>query len=205
MARSTGRSARIVGGDGLCNAERIAHRVRAHEEGAWPQAIPRSPSDLCIFTLRLADDALILGQRLSEWGSNAPFLEEELALASTALAGIAAKALKEADYHLLRSHTWMLRLGQGTQESHRRAQLAITALAPYSGEMFEMDAQEAPLLNRRIDNRLGAARTVSGHRHLRRVLSLRPGSHDLRGHAWPARAGHWRGADPFRAVFCLCG
>ena len=44
----------------------------------------------------------------------------------------------------------MLRFGQGTEESHRRAQLAITALAPYSGEMFEMDALEARLLTDEI-------------------------------------------------------
>ncbi|MEZ5557561.1 MAG: 1,2-phenylacetyl-CoA epoxidase subunit PaaC [Pseudomonadales bacterium] len=42
-------------------------------------------SDLLAFTLRLGDDALVLGQRLAEWCSRAPFLEEDLALANTAL------------------------------------------------------------------------------------------------------------------------
>ena len=42
-------------------------------------------TDLFHYTLGLADDALILGQRLSEWCSNAPFLEEDLALANVAL------------------------------------------------------------------------------------------------------------------------
>ena len=42
-------------------------------------------NDVCAYSIALGDDALILGQRLAEWVSNAPSLEEELALANVAL------------------------------------------------------------------------------------------------------------------------
>jgi ring-1,2-phenylacetyl-CoA epoxidase subunit PaaC len=164
--------------------------------------------------LRRADDALVLGHRLSEWCGQAPLLEEELALANCALdligqarslyalagevegaghgeddfaylrdarqyrnllllelpngdfartivrlvlygafidpwwrqtarsadarfAAIAAKAEKESAYHLRHASEWLIRLGDGTAESHRRAQAALDWLWPYSGELFE--------------------------------------------------------------------
>jgi ring-1,2-phenylacetyl-CoA epoxidase subunit PaaC len=165
--------------------------------------------------LSLADDALILGHRTSEWTGRAPLLEEELALANIALdligqaralydaagallgvtedqlaylrdphqfrsaliqelpngdfafsisrlvlvsafndlfwraamassdptlVAIAAKAEKEVAYHLRHSGTWLVRLGDGTPESHGRAQDAVEALWPYTGELFEADA-----------------------------------------------------------------
>jgi ring-1,2-phenylacetyl-CoA epoxidase subunit PaaC len=56
------------------------------------------------------------------------------------LAGIAARALKEARYHLRHSSAWVVRLGDGTGESHRRAQDAVGALWRYTAELFEGDA-----------------------------------------------------------------
>ena len=174
------------------------------------------------YAIRLGDDALVLGHRVSEWTRNAPFLEEDLALANTALdligrarmfykyaaevegegrteddiaylrdcreyrnllmhelprrdfafsmarqffidvfnqlflarlsessnetlAAIAAKSLKETDYHLRRSTDWMLRLGDGTEESHERLQSAIEDLWGYTHELFEMDELEQEL------------------------------------------------------------
>jgi ring-1,2-phenylacetyl-CoA epoxidase subunit PaaC len=168
------------------------------------------------YLLRLGDDRLILGHRLSEWCGHAPILEEDIALANVALdligqaslwlrlagqvegrgrdedalayfrdaieyrnvklvelpngdygrtivrqflfdawsvlqlehlqraaqaelAGIAAKAHKEARYHVRHSGEWMLRLGDGTDESHRRAQTALDELWPYTGELFAAD------------------------------------------------------------------
>jgi ring-1,2-phenylacetyl-CoA epoxidase subunit PaaC len=52
------------------------------------------------------------------------------------LAAIAAKALKEVTYHQRWSSEWVLRLGDGTTESHTRMQAALTALWPYTGELF---------------------------------------------------------------------
>jgi ring-1,2-phenylacetyl-CoA epoxidase subunit PaaC len=178
--------------------------------------------DLIDYAIALGDDALILGQRLSEWCSNAPFLEEDLALANvsldyigrarmfyslaaeregkgrdedaiaylrdcreyrnllihelprgdfafttvrqflldafelvflerlaasadTGLAGIAAKAIKETQYHWRRSHDWTLRLGDGTEESHARMQDALDRIWGYTHELFTMSAGEQGL------------------------------------------------------------
>ncbi len=172
---------------------------------------------LVLVLLRRADDALILGHRISEWTGRAPLLEEELALANIALdligqaralyteagtltgqtedqltylreapqwrnalimelpngdyaftiarlllvsafavpfwqqaaasphpavGAIAAKAEKETEYHLRHAAEWLIRLGDGTAESHRRAQDAVDALWPYTGELFSADDQE---------------------------------------------------------------
>jgi ring-1,2-phenylacetyl-CoA epoxidase subunit PaaC len=55
------------------------------------------------------------------------------------IAEIAAKGLKEVTYHLERSRDWVLRLGDGTEESHGRMQTAIDDLWMYTGELFESD------------------------------------------------------------------
>lgn len=55
-----------------------------------------------------------------------------------ALAGIAARALKEANYHYRFSHGWMVRMGDGTEESHQRAQTAVDDLWRFTGEIFEV-------------------------------------------------------------------
>jgi len=62
------------------------------------------------------------------------------------LAGIAAKSLKEARYHVRHAGEWVIRLGDGTEESHRRAQDAVIALWPYTGELFVQGADEAVLV-----------------------------------------------------------
>ena len=56
------------------------------------------------------------------------------------LAALAAKSLKEDTYHLRHSSEWMLRLGDGTAESHARAQRALDDLWRFTGEFFERDA-----------------------------------------------------------------
>ncbi|MGB2568756.1 1,2-phenylacetyl-CoA epoxidase subunit PaaC [Micromonospora citrea] len=168
------------------------------------------------FTLRIGDDALVAAQRLAEWTSRAPEMEEDIALANialdqlgaarllltyagelegagrdedalaylrddrefrncllvelpngdfavtmvkllllaayqvplyTALAGcaderlaaIGAKARKESAYHLDHASLWVKRLGDGTEESHRRAQAALELLWPYHHELFTAD------------------------------------------------------------------
>jgi ring-1,2-phenylacetyl-CoA epoxidase subunit PaaC len=170
--------------------------------------------------LRLADDRLVLGHRVSEWCGHGPILEEDIALSNIALdligqasallklagevegkgrdedalayfrdetgfrnallvelppgdfaftiarqflfdaysvllwdalqksphqalAGIAAKALKEDKYHLRHSSEWMLKLGDGTAESHARAQAALDELWRFTGELFDSDEVDA--------------------------------------------------------------
>lgn len=176
------------------------------------------------YAIRLGDDAVVQGHRLSEWCSKGPFLEEDLALTNVALdfigrarmfysyaaeidggdftedsyayqrdcrdytnllihelpmgdfafsmarqylmdefglafmqclesssdetlAAIAAKAVKESRYHLRRSRDWMLRLGDGTEESHNRLQKAVDDLWGYTAELFELDELEQGLAN----------------------------------------------------------
>lgn len=173
-------------------------------------------SPLFQYTLRLADDLLILSQRLGEWCGHGPILEEDIALTNRALdhlgearnlltyagqvegkgrteddlaylrmerqftnvklveqpngdyahtmvrsflfdayhlplmqsllkcndaqlAAIAGKAVKEATYHLRASSEWIIRFGDGTEESHQRAQAALDDLWTYTGELFETD------------------------------------------------------------------
>jgi len=52
---------------------------------------------------------------------------------------ISEKALKEVKYHLRRSTGWVIRLGDGTEESHGRTQQAVSELWQYTGELFEAD------------------------------------------------------------------
>ena len=171
------------------------------------------------YLLRLADDRLVLGHRLSEWCGHGPILEEDIALANIALdligeatlllklagvtegkartedalayfrdateyrnalivelpkgdfgftivrqllfsvfsllqmdaltrsanlelAGIAGKAVKEARYHVRHSAQWVVTLGDGTDESHTRAQNAVDALWRYTGELFMTDTTD---------------------------------------------------------------
>ncbi|MCO6392207.1 phenylacetate-CoA oxygenase subunit PaaC [Aliihoeflea aestuarii] len=177
---------------------------------------------LLAFVLRLADDHLILGHRLSEWCGHAPMLEEDLAMPNMALdligqaralyqyaaeiegkgrteddfaylrrerdytnclmverangdfahtmlrqlyfaafmepmwdaiaksndatlAGIAEKAVKEVAYHIRHAGEWVIRLGDGTEESAVRMQQAVEDLAPYIDELFDGDEVTAAM------------------------------------------------------------
>ncbi len=176
------------------------------------------------YVIRLGDDAVVLGHRLSEWCSRGPFLEEDLALTNVALdfigrarmffsyaaeladdgstedtyaytrdnreftnllihelkngdfafttvrqylidvyslaymealqnssdatlSAIADKAVKESRYHLRRSRDWMLRLGDGTQESNQRMQKALNDIWGYTPELFQVDELEKTLVD----------------------------------------------------------
>ena len=187
-------------------------------------SIQVSETPLVLYALRRADDALILGHRLSEWCGHAPMMEEDMALANmgldllgqarelysyaakvegsgndedklaylrdvrqyrnlllleqpngdfartmtrqffyaafadlywrammnsrdATLAAIAAKSEKESAYHIRHSSEWIIRLGDGTDESHRRAQTASDDLWAYTGEMFEVDDSERGLID----------------------------------------------------------
>jgi len=67
-------------------------------------------------------------------------LHEALEQSSDAkLAAIAAKAVKESSYHLRYSSGWLIRLGDGTPESHRRVADALTRLWPFTSELFDAD------------------------------------------------------------------
>src|SRR5471032_430103 len=187
-------------------------------------SISVAETPMVLYALRRADDALILGHRLSEWCGHAPALEEDMALANmgldllgqarelysyaaevegngndedkfaylrdvrqyrnlllleqpngdfartmvrqffyagfadlywrammpssdATLAAIAAKSEKESAYHLRHSSEWMVRLGDGTEESHARAQTAVDDLWAFTGEMFDVCDSEHALID----------------------------------------------------------
>ena len=66
------------------------------------------------------------------------------------LAGLAAKAAKETAYHLRHSATWVIRLGDGTDESHRRAAAALDDLWRFVDELFDADEVEHTLVAARV-------------------------------------------------------
>ncbi len=198
-------------------------------------SITVADSPLLRYTLRRADDALILGHRLSEWCGHAPMMEEDMALSNMALdligqarslyayaadieavgrdedayaylrdvaaygnlllveqpngdfattivrqflysaftdlywrrlmsstdatfSAIAAKAEKESAYHLRHAGEWVIRLGDGTPESHDRAQRALDDLWPFTGEMFAVDDADRALIASGIAVDAGALR-----------------------------------------------
>ena len=184
-----------------------------------PSVVPAArekPNALFEYLLRLGDDRLILGSRLSEWCGHGPILEEDIALANVSLdllgqatmllrlagqvegkgrsedalayfrevvdfrncqlaelpigdfgftiarqflfdsysavlldaltrssnadlAAIAAKSLKEVKYHVRHSGEWVLKLGDGTDESHRRIQKSFDDLWRFTPELFAAD------------------------------------------------------------------
>lgn len=72
-------------------------------------------------------------------------LRELVSSSDARVAEIAAKAAKEVAYHAERSADWVVRLGDGTAESHARMQRALDRLWPYTGEMFAGDAVDAAI------------------------------------------------------------
>ena len=74
------------------------------------------------------------------------------------LAAIAAKAVKETRYHLRYSSGWLVRLGDGTQESHARVQASLDRLWPFTVELFEEDDVDRDMAERSIAPRLSEVR-----------------------------------------------
>jgi ring-1,2-phenylacetyl-CoA epoxidase subunit PaaC len=72
-------------------------------------------------------------------------LYDHLAAGGSELAPLAAKAVKEVAYHRDHAQQWTLRLGDGTEESHRRMQHGLDALWRFTGELFEpVDGLDVP-------------------------------------------------------------
>jgi len=79
--------------------------------------------------------------------------------ADSRLGGIAAKAVKECRYHARHSGLWLVRLGDGTEESRKRVTRAVEDLWPYTGELFEMDEVDRSLLEAGVAVDLQAMRS----------------------------------------------
>jgi ring-1,2-phenylacetyl-CoA epoxidase subunit PaaC len=71
---------------------------------------------------------------------NLELLERLTRSSDETVAGIAQKAIKESAYHVQQSGDWVVRLGDGTQESHERMAEALDWMWPYTGELFMADA-----------------------------------------------------------------
>ncbi len=95
---------------------------------------------------------------------------ELAASADSTLAEIAVKSLKEAEYHQRHSRNWMLRMGDGTEESHTRLQKALDELWGYVPELFEMDEVDQAMIAAGIGIDTNALRAEWDSR-VREVLS----------------------------------
>ncbi|HLN78700.1 MAG TPA: 1,2-phenylacetyl-CoA epoxidase subunit PaaC [Nocardioidaceae bacterium] len=99
------------------------------------QLVERENGDFAVTMARL----LLLSTYLHELWSALRTSSDET------LAAIAAKAVKEVDYHVDHARMWVLRLGDGTEESHARMQAGLEAEWPYSEELFD-DSHVDPAL-----------------------------------------------------------
>src|ERR1700734_135489 len=80
--------------------------------------------------------------------------ERMAASADERLAAIAAKSAKEVRYHLRYSAGWLVRLGDGTEESHARVQTALERLWPYTVELFAEDDLDRTMAEQGVAPRL---------------------------------------------------
>ncbi len=76
-----------------------------------------------------------------------PFWQGVLAGTDKTLQGIAGKAVKEITYHIRHAGEWVVRMGDGTEESARRLQAAIEDLHPYTEELFLVDDARAACID----------------------------------------------------------
>ena len=79
------------------------------------------------------------------------------------LAGIAQKSIKEVTYHLRHSSSWVERFGDGTNESHIKAQTALNELWQFTDELFEMNEVDEVLIKEGIAVDLSIVKTKWDH------------------------------------------
>ena len=105
------------------------------------------------------------------------------------LAAIAAKSVKEVLYHLRYSSGWLVRLGDGTEESHARVQSALDTLWPYTVELFAEDELDRTMADRGVAPRLSDVH-VAWLRRIDEILAestlRRPQD---RPHSWHGKRG----------------
>ena len=105
------------------------------------------------------------------------------------LAAIAAKSVKEVRYHLRYSSGWLVRLGDGTDASHARVQLALEALWPYTVELFAEDELDIAMAKSGVAPRLSDVQAGWSQRidHILTEATLsRPKD---RPHSWHGKRG----------------
>ena len=87
------------------------------------------------------------------------FYQEMINSKDERLAAIAEKSLKEVKYHFRHSAEWVIRLGDGTEESHNKIQEALNDLWTYTGELFDVDDIDQSALNDGIGADIKALQT----------------------------------------------
>jgi ring-1,2-phenylacetyl-CoA epoxidase subunit PaaC len=105
------------------------------------------------------------------------------------LAAIAAKSVKETRYHLRYSGGWLVRLGDGTEESHSRTEAALNRLWPYTVELFAEDELDRAMSDNGIAPRLSEVKSAWSARIdelLSEATLVRPQD---RAHAWHGKRG----------------
>jgi ring-1,2-phenylacetyl-CoA epoxidase subunit PaaC len=115
--------------------------------------------------------------------------ERLAASADERLAAIAAKSVKEVRYHLRYSSGWLVRLGDGTEESRARVQSALESLWPYTVELFAEDDLDRDMAQAGIAPRLSDVQTAWSARIdaiLAEATLKRPID---RPHAWHGKRG----------------
>ncbi|MEP6886675.1 MAG: 1,2-phenylacetyl-CoA epoxidase subunit PaaC, partial [Gammaproteobacteria bacterium] len=105
------------------------------------------------------------------------------------LAAIAAKSVKEVRYHLRYSSGWLVRLGDGTDESHARVQAALDTLWPYTVELFAEDELDRAMLEKGAAPRLSDVQTTWSQR-IGGILAEATLSRPIdRPHSWHGKRG----------------
>jgi len=105
------------------------------------------------------------------------------------LAAIAAKSVKEVRYHLRYSSGWLIRLGDGTEDSHARVQAALELLWPYTVELFAEDDLDRLMADSGIAPRLPEVRAAWIQRLEAILAEATLKRHADRPHAWHGKRG----------------
>ena len=113
-------------------------------------------------------------------------LKELAGSADPRIAGISEKAVKEVAYHLKRSSQWVIRLGDGTNESHMFMQEAVDNCWEFVEEMFEMDEIDHRMVSRKVGFDL-AAQHLPWHNYVRDILDA--ATLRIPSHGWRQRGG----------------
>ncbi|WP_376098712.1 1,2-phenylacetyl-CoA epoxidase subunit PaaC [Roseomonas sp. CCTCC AB2023176] len=129
------------------HAAELEGRGRTEDDLAYLRDAPQYRNPLLV-ELPNGDFAFSMLRLLFHAAFLHPFWRAQAACAEPTLAAIAAKAEKEAAYHLRHAGEWCIRLGDGTDESRRRMLAALDELWPYTGELFETDEADRDLIAR---------------------------------------------------------
>ena len=129
----------------LTYAGEVEGKARDEDALAYLRNAPEY-KNLLMVELPRGDFAFTMMRQFLYSAFHLPLFRELMNSSDATIAAIAAKAEKEITYHLRHSSQWVVRMGDGTQESHDRCQQALDSLWAFTGEMFEVDAPTQSLI-----------------------------------------------------------